>query len=362
MQSLSPEELQSFAHDGYVILRDIVPRSAVKSARRTFYRTMGTSLKEYQKLIGTLAENGKNDCNKKELDERQALATSWMRLGLHSDVSNLVSENSKVRTLIEQAMGSPVYGFQFAQLATRYPTQPSDSVTESGYRDKDIPFFGWHGHLDGLWNGSSAPHQDLTKSMSNQEWKKWNQEKGRNGVQRTYPGTGTNLTNFTALLGIPLSDQSNEGVGNLGLLRSAHRPISQFFRYQRDLGGPLGPDGPGWERLHREAPNGSGLRHYPEQVREQFTVGAKFTSDGRMWPRPSLMKLSLGDAVLALHAVPHNASRCEGSEPRIMAYYRITSRERPEKERFNFIEGLCDCWHEWKGIRSTVNEILAASS
>ena len=362
MRSLSPEELQSFVEDGYVVLRDIVPRSVVETARRTFYRSIQTSLTQYQRLIGSLVQDSEDGSDKDTLRERANLASSWMRLGRHPDFCNLVNEDTDVRKLVEQAMGGPVYGFQFSQVATRFPTEPSESVTESGYRDKDIPFYGWHGHLDGLWNGSKAPHQDLTRPMSEKEWKQWNQDKGRNGVQRTYPGTGTNITNFTALLGIPLSDQSREGVGNLGLLRGAHHPISSFFRYQRSQGGPLGPDGPGWERLHREAPNGSGLRHYPEQVREQFDDEAEYTSDGRMWPKPSLIELSLGDAVLVLHAVPHSASRCEGSEPRIMAYYRISSRERPEGARANYIDGLCDCWHEWKGIRDSVHEILATSS
>lgn len=362
MRSLSPEELQSFVTDGYVVLRGVIPRSAVESARRTFYKSIQTSLSQYQRLIGSLIANAERDSDTDKLKERATLASSWMRLGRHPDICNLAGEDSEVRVLIEQAIGGPVYGLQFAQVATRFPTEPSDSVTESGYRDKDIPFYGWHGHLDGLWNGSKSPHQNLTRPMSREEWKQWNQERGRNGVQRTYPGTGTNLTNFTALLGIALSDQSSEGVGNLGLLRGAHHPVSRFFRYQRSQGGPLGPDGPGWGRIHREAPNRSGLRHYPEQVREQFEEEAKYTHDGRMWPKPSLIKLTLGDAVLVLHAVPHSASRCEGNEPRIMAYYRITSRERPDNSRTNYIEGLCDCWHEWKGIRNPVNEILAASS
>ncbi|MCY3885392.1 MAG: hypothetical protein OXG24_10830 [Gammaproteobacteria bacterium] len=362
MRSLTPEELQSFVYDGYVVLRDIVPRSSVEAARRTFYQSLGTSLAEYQRIVGSFAKHMNSERDGDELSEKAVAANSLTLLGRHPDICDLVDEETDVRTLIEQALGGPVHGFQFAQMATRFPTEPSDSVTESGYRDKDIPFFGWHGHLDGLWNGSTPPHQDLTKSMSKKAWEQWNQQKGRNGVQRTYPGTGANITNFTALLGIPLSDQSREGVGNLGLLKGAHHPITRFFRHQREHGGPLGPDGPGWERLHREAPNGSGLRHYPDQVREQFKHGAQYTSDGRLWPKPSLIELSLGDAVLTLHAVPHSASRCEGSEPRVMAYFRLTSRERPDHARFNYISGLCDCWHEWKGIRNVVNEILDPSS
>lgn len=362
MRRLSREELHSFIRDGFVVLKDIVPRSMVNSARRAFFKSVGRTLGQHQRGMQSTRKDPQKENTKERLQENAVQTPAMANIGLHTDICNLVADGSDIRALIEHAVGDAVHGLQFAQVAARFPTEPSESVTESGYRDRDIPFFGWHGHLDGLWNGSTSPHQNLDRSMTNEEWNLWSQKKGRNGVLRTYPGTGTNLTNFTALLGIPLSDQSREGVGNLGLLRSAHEPVSRFFRYQRAQGGPLGPDGPGWERLDREAPNGSGLRHYPEQVRDQFRQEAKFTSDGRMWPKPSLIRMELGDAVLALHAVPHSASRCEGSEPRVMAYYRITSRSRPEKARFNYIDGLCDCWQEWKGIQDTVREIQATSS
>ncbi len=329
--TLSAQQIESFVRDGYLVLPDIISQQAVSKAQRALVE---------------VRRNGD--------DESRRSAQAATR--------ELVTEGTQARELVESAMGGTARGWEFAQIAIRQPSKPSDQITESGYPDRVIPFFGWHGHLDGLWNGASAPHQHTSRPMDDTEWAAWSKAKGRNGVMKTYPGTGTNMVHFTALLGIPLSSQTRDGVGNLGLLRGAHHPVAEFFRYQRDQGGPLGPDGPGWERLHRDAPNGYGLRHYPDQVRRIFTQEAAYTDDGHLWPKPDLIKMEIGDAVLTLHAIPHSASRCETDEPRVMAYFRLTSGKRPKTAGSNYPDALCDCWLEWDGIRSEVQEILRAGS
>lgn len=338
MVSLAPDQIKSFVSDGYLVLKNVVPLSVAKRARRTFFRALGAAPGAKQ------------------------VSSAWRRLAGHSDILALVANRNEIRSLVEDTIGDPIRGFQYAQIATQFPTEPSSRITESGYPDCDIPFHGWHGHLDGLWNGARAPHQDTGRAMSEKELQAWNQDPGTNGVKRTYPGTGANLTNFTALLGFPLSNQSREGVGNLGLLRGAHHHVEKFFRFQRDQGGPLGPDGPGWERIHTEAPNGCGLRHYPEQVREQFQDSALCTNDGRSWPKPDFIRMELGDAVLTQYAVPHGATRCEADEPRIMAYFRLTSDNRPDHLKSNFVDSLTDNWLEWKGIQDVAREIISAAS
>jgi hypothetical protein len=45
-------------------------------------------------------------------------------------------------------------------------------------------------------------------------------------------------------------------------------------------------------------------------VREHFRAGARATADGRLWPRPDVVRLRAGDGVLVLHDVPHAATRC----------------------------------------------------
>ena len=59
-----------------------------------------------------------------------------------------------IAPIIAEALG-PIVRHRGVQLATRFPSDPSERINESGYPDRDTPFFGWHGHLDGLWNGAA---------------------------------------------------------------------------------------------------------------------------------------------------------------------------------------------------------------
>ena len=87
--------------------------------------------------------------------------------------------------------------------------------------------------------------------------------------------------------------------------------MEEFFRMQDESGGPMGPGGPFWPREDRNAPNGHGVRHYPDFVREDAAAreGAEYTTDGKMWPKPTEVRLAPGDAAIILYHVPHNATR-----------------------------------------------------
>ena len=97
----------------------------------------------------------------------------------------------------------------------------------------------------------------------------------------------------------------------------------ELFRRQRDAGTVLGPEGLDWPREDVTAPNEHGLNYMPDFIREQFD-GTR-TADGKMWPRPELVKVTPGDAVLVLHSCPHGASINTAADPRYMIYFRITS-------------------------------------
>lgn len=253
-----------------------------------------------------------------------------------------------LKPLLEAAFADSIAPARGAQVATLFPSDPGDDVNESGYRDCDTPFHGWVGHLDGLWNGGTRP-PSIGVELTAEARAAWYGENGTNTVARTNPG-GINIWNFTALVGVALSDQTQEGAGNLGVLRGAHHHIEAFFRSQRAAGGPLGPDGPDWPREHLEAPNRHGLRHYPEAVREAFVDGAARTADGRIWPRPTFMRLAPGDAVVVLHATPHGGSRVAAADPRQMVYFRVQPAGRPETMRRWYADALCDNWLEWRGL------------
>lgn len=54
-----------------------------------------------------------------------------------------------LKAYVEELIGEvkPVRG---CQLASTFPTEPAETINEAGYPDRDTPFHGWIGHLDGL--------------------------------------------------------------------------------------------------------------------------------------------------------------------------------------------------------------------
>ena len=360
MRMLSVEQKESFYENGFVVLRDIVPIEAANAARRLVNRGLG-NLRSKAQTAAMIARAAGTSIDAHGIERIQEATLQSMRAGTDTRLMRLVAPASNLMCVIQEALGGPVREITGAQLATNFPADPGPQINESGYSDEDTPFRGWHGHLDGLWNGATSIHQDTSTPMTENEWQAWLQEPARNGGMKSYPDHGTSISNFTALLGIPLSDQSVLGCGNLGLLAGAHHQIERFFQKQRDAGGPLGPDGPEWERFDLEAPNGCGLRHYPEAVRDAFRQNATETVDGRIWPAPTFMQVKPGDAVLVLHSTPHGASRVEGPDPRFMAYFRLTSAARPASHESIYPDALCDNWLEWKGMHEIVGEVRQRS-
>ena len=320
-KALSREQKIALYRDGFVVLPGMVPKNKVAAARRRIFMALG--------------EGG------------AARGNEPVFLALFNETD--------LRPLMEEALG-PVAPAAGCQLASRFPTEPSDRVNEAGYRDRDTPFFGWHGHLDGLWNGATAVHQDVNEPMTAAQLAAWHQQPSRNGCRKAFPEHGANITGFTALVAVALSDQTAEGAGNVGLLKGAHHEMERFFRRQRDAGGPLGPDGPNWDRIDESAPNGAGLRHYPDAVRQAFAPHGTTTADGKFWPRPTLLRLAPGDAAIVLHLTPHSATRVHGDEPRLMGYFRVAAEARPAPNRRVYPDALCDIWREWPGMAEVVAE------
>ena len=317
-QALDAAQKRAFYRDGFVVVPGAVPALRVEAARRRLL----------EGFDGTAARGNEQ---------------------VFLDLFNATA----LRTVVEEALG-PVQDAGACQLATVWPREPSAHVNEAGYRDCDTPFDGWHGHLDGLWNGATSMHQDIECPMTPEQLAAWHQEPSRNGCRKTFPALGANIANFAALVGVALSDQRREGVGNVGLLAGAHHEMERFFQAQRAAGGPLGPDGPNWPRVDDSAPNGGGLRHYPDALRNTRARAGATTADGKFWPRPTLLRLAPGDAAIILHGTPHSATRATGSQPRLMAYFRVTPLARPAANRRVYPEALCDIWREWPGMTATV--------
>ena len=339
---MTPEQAKRFHRDGYLRVPGIVPREQAMQARRILFERMG-ELRNSARY--SLAAKGSGA--RKALQE--ALRANFTANG--SDIFLDLFEATSLKKVVERAIGNKLVPLRGAQISTLFPGDSGQVTNESGYLNKDTPHNGWTGHLDGLWNGGTAVPKAGT-NIRGRNLSAWRAEPSTNGMARTFVEHKCNMHNFTALVGIALSDQRAEGAGNLGLLRGAHKHMAEFFRSQRDLGGPFGPDGPGWERENGKAPNHHGLVHYPEAVRRKYLSRSAHGADGHYWPRPDFMKLNIGDAVIVHFSTPHSASLVtSGSEPRLMVYFRCTSSARDERTLSIYPEALCDSLLEWRGVR-----------
>lgn len=203
------------------------------------------------------------------------------------------------------------------------------------------------------------------------------------------------LGTFTAFVGIAFSDQTRIGCGQLGVRRGFHHDMEQFFRMQRAAGGPIGYEGPGWPRVDpasvaRGTPR-MGMPAallQPPQARHGGLVDIPGWRDGRGKPYTWITPVVLeeGDAVVALHGLPHAGTANHSRDTRYSAYYRVR-RFRPQNpyegdprwlhgtrdqndrladalavtfdyERYNpyrlTIDHLCDMWSQWHGMKETV--------
>jgi hypothetical protein len=255
-----------------------------------------------------------------------------------------------LEALLASMFGCDVFPIRGAQIATQFPADDALATNEAGWLSRDTPHNGWVGHIDGVWNGG-IPAPSVSQRFSAEEEARWYTDPGTNGVPRQ-AGKGTHVTNFTALIGVALSDQRADGAGQLGLLRGGHRHMEAFFRRQRAAGGPLGPGGPGWPRENFDAPNSRGLVHYPDDVRHRCARGAVTGADGTMWPKPTLLKLRPGDAFIVHFSTPHSVTRVLTSEPRLIVYFRCIPSNRTPDNFMAYPNALCDNWLEWEGIRA----------
>ncbi|MYF29933.1 MAG: hypothetical protein F4169_13950 [Gammaproteobacteria bacterium] len=203
------------------------------------------------------------------------------------------------------------------------------------------------------------------------------------------------LGTFTAFVGIAFSDQTQMGCGQTGVRRGFHHDMEQFFRMQRDAGGPIGYEGPGWPRVDPASVASGAPRMgmpapllQPPHGRHGGFVDIEGWRDSRGKPYTWITPVVLeeGDAFVALHGLPHAGTANHSRHTRYGAFFRVR-RFRPNNpyegdprwlhgtrdqndrladasavefdyESYNpyqmTIDHLCDMWSEWDGMQETV--------
>ena len=357
---LSEEQKTEFFHQGYLVLKDVVPIKLVEEARARIKR----------------ANKGESLAAAEEL----------------ADLVNL----SDVTPILNEAMGEfdPITRTHVGVIKR---SDPGDHFTPLGYRDKDLPYFGHGLHAEGLFTGSVP--QQREEGSDSEKYRRMISSGPRGDIGRSADVVGVNtdplfqdpeMTNavgsFTTFCIIPLNEQFDAGCGQTAVVPGGHHVLEQFFRWQLNVSGKIGPEGPGWPRFDYEVPNGIGHVYLPDAVQEKLIelTGERpeCSSDGRPWPKPTPINMGPGDAAITIFQMPHTGTRNQfGTESRKNMIYRIRNKSRqpnhtvtgvsdhPDRghwgEWLDYEEGndpwerskkaLTQMWDEWEGMKEIVS-------
>ena len=322
----TPEEVLSIYENGYVIFRGIVPAKMCVEAKRVVE----------QDAKGAATNPALLDLFRATplIGKAVSALSAEMRLTGWAQPKNLSAHRNLGDAGLENLEEIAPRG---CQVAITYPghggsnnqtTPVSDRITNSGFRTRDLPTLEgvggpWSAHLDGVWGGGSAALQ--SRDADDTQWYHGPPTNGCPGPNDPHPNPGAmRHLNWTALVGVALTDQTLPGSGALGVLDGMHHEMASFFREQQTAGGPIGPDGPGWPRENPDAENGHGLHMIPPFLTNVTRHGAVDGPGGLRFPHPTLVKLAVGDAVLCHHLLPHGATMVKnGHGPRIQVYFRL---------------------------------------
>jgi hypothetical protein len=348
---LTQAEKLSLFEDGYVIIRNAIEPAAVEAARGLIREHLPED--EHQLLVpGTLAT-----------DEQ---------------ITGLFNESCLAK-ILSTVMGPfpPVISCQVAVIPghNRLGGKPGT-------------------HVDGGWSGvipETAEDIDLDTGRPKDAARYFGEHDEKRGTNDGLLWMNQERTlsygSYTALVGVALNDQTQPGNGQFGVLKGLHEDVEACFRAQRDAGGIVGPEGPGWPRIRIGEDGRPYCNGLPDAIRQKASQMARAGTATEDWPWPELtpVLLNAGDAVIALHSCPHTPTPNLGPNPRMNIYFRVrrlregnpnegTRRvahgvsDHPDRgyfgqfldypeghDPFNItIDRLCDHWSEWDGMQAIV--------
>jgi hypothetical protein len=145
---LTLEQCERLWEDGYVVLPGVIPSATWRAARRQLMMRLGALQQAAlgyspARPAGLLAgeDGGMADAIERQREVGQLPET----LALFE----------AVRPLLETALGAPITKPDAGQIALNFPTDAGPGINETGWRDDETPWFGWGGHVDGVWNGGT---------------------------------------------------------------------------------------------------------------------------------------------------------------------------------------------------------------
>ena len=301
---------------------------------------------------------------------------------------NGLYNNSTLTDIVEEAMGPHTRPIN-AQVAVTMP-HFADAVVRTKVDANNV--MAPKAHVDGGWAGL-CPLKRSEIVAAGDSLETW----GSDGDPRSMgPAGGAPLWqneqrtlaigSYTCLVGVCLNDQMQPAKGQFSVRRGAHEAVEAFFRMQRGRGGPVGGGGPCWPRLAAAGDDGAFAGIMPPAMVDTYP-NTTFEMAGWPWPELTPTLMAPGDAVIALHSLPHTATPNLSDDPRMNVFFRIR-RLRPENpyegdarvgwgvsdhpdralngdfldyppdyDPFQIsIDRMCDHWSEWDGMQHIVAE------
>jgi hypothetical protein len=212
---LSDAQLLQLYRDGFTVVPALLPPAAVGAARRAVFEGIGRAHNSALGRRDDPERRVRNSTRGEGLEGGEealdAATRSWGGLGTSAVITDLFNA-TPARACVEQLFGGAPRPAAFGQVAVNFPSgEPTDYVGQPGFPDSAVPFYGANLHVDGCWNGGSSPLQGQSADVDSAALAKWYSPVGTNN-QKMEPRPGiANLTNFTLLVGVPLSDQSADG-------------------------------------------------------------------------------------------------------------------------------------------------------
>jgi hypothetical protein len=350
---LTHAQREQLFQDGFVIVRGVVPRELTQRAKALVPNSLYS----------------------------QRVLTPSAELTTHKDVLALFND-TVLSKIMHNEVGSfpPVIGSQVA-IHPGGQKYHSDTVSAMG------------AHIDGSISTFPRLPSEITADglpIDRESIFGENDEViGSNaGVVWQDPDRTISVGSYTAIVGVALNNQLTPGKGQFGVLRGMHEDVEASFQMQRDAGGPVGPEGPGWPRFKKARDGSIYYNGLPESVEKKAMDPARAVHiDGWPWPFLKPVLLDEGDAVIALHSLPHTPTPNLSDDPRMNVYFRIRKlregnhnegtrrvghgvNDHPDRGAFGqwleyppsynpwktSLDTICDHWREWENMRDIVND------
>tara|TARA_Y100000310_G_C20418219_1_gene685380 strand:+ start:21 stop:830 length:810 start_codon:yes stop_codon:yes gene_type:complete len=265
-KSLTNDQLNQLYTHGYTIVQNAIPMDLVRSAKKAINRSLGQGVASEQ----VEKNNHSSWCS--ELKKEECILDLYYK-------SNIIS-------ILESAIGkNNLDKVKSGQIALRFPYHD-----EIGIRKP---------HIDGF-------HTPL------------------NGVPKD------KIMSFTCMVGVCLSNQKEDYMGNLVVYPGSHHIVAEKFKQQYDINGAT--YGPGYGNWNK------GLLYPPGTLYSKI--------------EPKQILAGVGDLIIChyclLHCFAHNTS----SEIRYNIYFRIRHKDHPEDGR---VEARSECWLEWEELKKKLS-------